>query len=61
MDTKSERTLAVLDPIKLIFTNIDDNFELKCEQPFMPKDKSLGFKTIYLRKELFVDREDCMI
>ncbi len=44
MDKKSERTLAVLDPVKLIFTNLEDHFEMILEQPYMPKDKSLGFK-----------------
>ncbi len=50
--------MAVVDPVKLILTNLDDGFAEKIVVPDFPKDPSRGSHEITLQKELWVERSD---
>jgi glutaminyl-tRNA synthetase len=58
LDSTSPRTLAILDPIKVILENLDDKYSQIIEVLNFPKDPTKGKNTINLKKNLFIDRCD---
>jgi glutaminyl-tRNA synthetase len=58
LDNKAKRTMAIVDPVKLILTNVDDAFVEKISVPDFPKDPARGSHDITLQKELWVERSD---
>ncbi|MDW7667457.1 MAG: glutamine--tRNA ligase/YqeY domain fusion protein [Bacillota bacterium] len=55
------RTMAVLDPIKLIITNYPDDKVEMVEATNNPKNKDLGTRMIPFGKEVYIERDDFMI
>ena len=60
LNQKSDRRVAVLDPIKLIITNFPDGKEEDCFAPNHPQDSSRGKRKIKLTRELWIERGDFM-
>ncbi|WP_047534033.1 glutamine--tRNA ligase/YqeY domain fusion protein [Methylotenera sp. N17] len=60
LNIDAERRIAVLDPIKLVIDNYDDNKSEDCFAPNHPLKPELGKRTIQLFKELWIEREDFM-
>lgn len=60
LNEAAERRIAVLDPIKLVIDNYDDNKSEDCFAPNHPLKPELGKRTIQLSKELWIEREDFM-
>jgi glutaminyl-tRNA synthetase len=60
LNIDAERRIAVLDPIKLVIDNYDDNKSEDCFAPNHPLKLELGKRTIQLSKELWIEREDFM-
>jgi glutaminyl-tRNA synthetase len=60
LNIDAERRIAVLDPIKLVIDNYDDNKSEDCFAPNHPLKPELGKRTIQLSKELWIEREDFM-
>lgn len=62
MRTYLERTvprlMLVLDPIKVTFTNLPDDYAESCVVPFDPKDKEKGDHTVPFTKTIYIDRDD---
>eukprot|EP01015_Nassula_variabilis_P025392 TRINITY_DN495_c0_g1_i1.p1 TRINITY_DN495_c0_g1~~TRINITY_DN495_c0_g1_i1.p1 ORF type:complete len:318 (-),score=88.55 TRINITY_DN495_c0_g1_i1:34-987(-) len=58
LDKNASRTMGVLDPVKLILTNLPENHEEKVQAPNFPKELERGYHTIYLHREVYIDRED---
>lgn len=52
------RLMLVLDPIKVTFTNLPDDYVEECEAPFDPQDKEKGTRKIPFTKTIYIDRED---
>eukprot|EP01016_Furgasonia_blochmanni_P028774 TRINITY_DN3027_c0_g1_i1.p1 TRINITY_DN3027_c0_g1~~TRINITY_DN3027_c0_g1_i1.p1 ORF type:complete len:514 (-),score=174.75 TRINITY_DN3027_c0_g1_i1:218-1759(-) len=61
LDKNAPRTMAVVDPVKVILTNLADNYDQEIQVPDFPKDQTKGTHTIHLNKEIFVEREDIRI
>ncbi len=56
----ARRRVAVLDPIRLIIDNFPENSEESCSAPNHPQKPELGERTLFLTKELYIEREDFM-
>jgi len=60
LNNASHRRVAVLDPLKLVITNLPDDFEEDCFAPNHPQNLELGKRTIKLTKELWIEKADFM-
>lgn len=56
LDKKSSRTMAVIDPIEVIITNLNEKVEIKT--PLFPKNKELGERTNHLTNKIYIERKD---
>lgn len=52
------RLMLVLDPIKVTFTNLPDDYLEERDVPFDPKDKEKGTHKIPFTKVIYIDRDD---
>ena len=55
------RAMAVLDPVKVVLTNIPEGTVELCEIENHPKKPEMGTHQIPLTREIYIDREDFMI
>ena len=60
LNKKAPRTMAVLDPIKLIIDNFPDGKEEILEAVNNPEDETMGSRKIVFSKELWIERDDFM-
>jgi glutaminyl-tRNA synthetase len=60
LDARAARRLAVIDPLKLVLTNVDGAREESLEFPNHPKDESFGKRRVPFARELWIEREDFM-
>jgi len=60
LGAKSLRRFAVLDPIKVVLTNIEAGKPVACQAGNNPEDESAGTRTIELTREVFIDADDFM-
>jgi glutaminyl-tRNA synthetase len=62
LDVRVPRAMAVLDPLRLVLTNVDAQSQETCLAPLNPHDKSgegePAVRRIALRRELWIERED---
>jgi len=56
----AQRLMVVLNPIKLVITNLPDDYEEDIVAVNNPEDESMGTRTIKFTKELFIDQDDFM-
>ncbi|KAF2479807.1 tRNA synthetases class I, catalytic domain-containing protein [Neohortaea acidophila] len=52
------RLMLVLDPIKVVFENLPDDYLEEREVPFDPKDKEKGTHKVPFTKVIYIDRDD---
>ncbi|KAF7194295.1 putative glutamine--tRNA ligase [Pseudocercospora fuligena] len=52
------RLMLVLDPIKVTFTNLADDYVEERDVPFDPKDKEKGSHKVPFTKTIYIDRDD---
>ena len=55
------RAMAVLDPVRVVLTNIPEGTVELCEIENHPKKPEMGTHRIPLTREIFIEREDFMI
>ena len=48
----------MLDPVKLVLTNVPNDFAKVFKAPYFPKFEEKGMYDIVLTKEIFVEREE---
>ncbi|CAJ0811531.1 glutamine--tRNA ligase/YqeY domain fusion protein [Ralstonia flaminis] len=58
LDARAPRSVAVLDPVKLILNNVPADFNEPCSAPVHPKQPELGRRDFPLTRELWIERED---
>ena len=58
LDVKAARAIAVLEPLRLVLTNIAEDIAEPCTAAVNPHDPSRGTRTILLRRDLWIDRDD---
>ncbi|MDO9510852.1 MAG: glutamine--tRNA ligase/YqeY domain fusion protein [Bacteroidales bacterium] len=61
LNKKTNRVLAVLNPVKLVITNYPDKESEFLDAVNNPEDPSAGIRQLYFSKELYIEREDFMI
>jgi glutaminyl-tRNA synthetase len=60
LDSKAERRMAVVDPLKLTISNLAPDHEETLRIANHPKDESLGTRDLPFSPELWIEREDFM-
>ena len=58
LDASAPRRLAVLDPLKLVITNLAEDHEETLSFANHPKDESFGTREVPFARELWIERED---
>ncbi|HZV38881.1 MAG TPA: glutamine--tRNA ligase/YqeY domain fusion protein [Pseudoxanthomonas sp.] len=58
LDAHAPRRMAVIDPLKMVLTNLDEGHEESLTFSNHPKDPSLGERSIPFSRELWIERED---
>ncbi|MBP3984658.1 glutamine--tRNA ligase/YqeY domain fusion protein [Pseudoxanthomonas helianthi] len=58
LDAHAQRRMAVIDPLKMVLTNLDGNHEESLTFSNHPKDASQGERSIPFSRELWIERED---
>ena len=55
------RAMAVLNPVKVVLTNIPEDVVELCEIENHPKKPEMGTHTVPLTREIYIEREDFMV
>ncbi|GAB3026333.1 glutamine--tRNA ligase/YqeY domain fusion protein [Oleiagrimonas citrea] len=58
LDARAPRRMAVLDPLKLVLTNLPEGHEETIEFPNHPKDESFGTRALPFSREVWIERGD---
>ncbi len=58
LDATAPRRMAVVDPLKMVLTNLDTNHEELLKFPNHPKDASQGERDLPFARELWIERDD---
>ncbi|MCK9537787.1 glutamine--tRNA ligase/YqeY domain fusion protein [Dokdonella sp.] len=58
LDAQAPRRMAVLDPLKLVLTNLDAAHEETLAFPNHPKNPDLGTREVPFARELWIERDD---
>jgi glutaminyl-tRNA synthetase len=58
LDTTAERRMAVIDPLRLVLTNLPDGHEESLTFSNHPKDETAGARQVPFSRELWIERED---
>jgi len=58
LDTAAPRRMAVLNPLKLVLTNLPDGHEEALNFPNHPKDETFGTRQVPFSREVWIERDD---
>ncbi|AHV94198.1 glutamine--tRNA ligase/YqeY domain fusion protein [Bordetella holmesii] len=58
LDPTTPRSVAVLDPIKLVITNYPEGQSENCKAPINPHDPEAGHREFPFSRELWIERDD---
>jgi len=58
LDPSAPRAVAVLEPLRLVITNLPADHREPCVAPVHPHRPELGTRTIDLTRELWIERDD---
>lgn len=58
LNDRALRRMAVLDPVKVVIVNVDDNFSVDVECANKPGDDSLGVYVVPLTKTFYIQSKD---
>ena len=58
LDTAAPRRMAVIDPLKLVVTNLPEDHEESLAFPNHPKDESFGSRQVPFSSQLWIERDD---
>ena len=60
LNARAPRTMAVLDPLKVVLTNFPEGQTEWLEAPVHPQDESMGSRRVPLTREIWIERTDFM-
>jgi glutaminyl-tRNA synthetase len=60
LDASASRRLAVIDPLKLVITNLPAGHEESLSFPNHPKNDTMGTRAVPFSRELWIERDDFM-
>ncbi|KAI8993384.1 tRNA synthetases class I, catalytic domain-containing protein [Pilobolus umbonatus] len=58
LDKHTPRLMAILDPIRVVLTNVPDDYSEEVVVPNKPRDPSMGEHKVPFTKVLYIDRSD---
>jgi len=58
LNVVAPRTMAVLNPIKLVIENYPENKLETLQAPIHPQNEEMGKRDIFFSRELYIDKED---
>lgn len=58
LDSAAPRRMAVIDPVKLVLSNLPEGHEEQLTFSNHPKDESFGSREVPFAREVWIDRED---
>ena len=58
LNTKAPRTMAVIDPVKLIIENYPESIVETLKAPVHPQNNKMGDREIFFSREIYIDRAD---
>ena len=58
LNTKAPRTMAVIDPVKLIIENYPEGIVETLKAPVHPQNNKMGDREIFFSREIYIDRAD---
>ncbi|MCC5834464.1 MAG: glutamine--tRNA ligase/YqeY domain fusion protein [Opitutales bacterium] len=60
LEERSLRRMVVLDPLKVVITNLPEDAEEWYEGPNHPANEAMGSRKVALTREIYIDRDDFM-
>jgi glutaminyl-tRNA synthetase len=60
LNTRAPRTMAVLNPLKVVLTNFPEGATEWLEAPVHPQNEEMGTRQVALTREIWIEREDFM-
>ena len=60
LDAHAPRRMAVLDPVKVVITNLPEDHAETLTFPNHPKDESFGTRSVPFSREIWIERDDFM-
>jgi len=60
LNTRAPRTMAVLNPLKVVLTNFPEGETEWLEAAVHPQDESMGTRQVPITREIWIEREDFM-
>jgi glutaminyl-tRNA synthetase len=60
LNETAPRRMAVLDPLKVVITNYDEDLTETFELPNHPNNEEMGTRTVPFTRELYIERSDYM-
>lgn len=61
LNTRAPRRMAVLRPIKVVITNMDQDFSQSLLMANHPQDEAQGKREVILTRELYIEQDDFML
>ncbi len=58
LDVAAPRRMAVLDPLKLVLTNLDEDHQETLRFPNHPKNEAFGIREVPFSREVWIERDD---
>ena len=58
LDARAPRRMAVLDPIRMVLTNLPEDYEATLRFANHPKDASFGERDVPFAREVWIERDD---
>ena len=58
LEDSAPRLMMVLNPVKVVLTNVPDDYRVPVEVPLHPKVPAMGTVTTSFTKEVFIDADD---
>ncbi len=58
LNENAPRRMAVLDPLKVVITNYDENLVETFELPNHPQKEEMGTRTVPFTREIYIERDD---
>ncbi|MBA59189.1 MAG: glutamine--tRNA ligase [Gammaproteobacteria bacterium] len=58
LENTAPRSMGVLQPIKLVIENLDEDERIQLQLANHPKDESMGYRSLNFSREIYIDRSD---
>jgi len=60
LNARAPRTMAVMDPLKVVLTNFPESETEQLQAPVHPQNEEMGTRSVSLTREIWIERSDFM-